>query len=293
VAPDHQRLRAGSSPGAGGRRWRGASRLTPTRSLVGEDCERDLLGVRLAPESEWAPRPRKFAHRINRRQTDVTSRLTEGFLEALQEFVDNFTYLGVFAVLVLGSLGVPIPEEMPIIAAAVLSHEGVVRWWLALPVCLLGVLSGDMVLYWVGRHWGEQLLNWRLVRLVLSPAREQWLKAAYRRHALKTIVTARHVMGFRAAAFLTAGSAGVPFWKFVVADAGAAVIGVPLAFGLAYFFTDQIKAIMADVHRAERWLGLAGLLAFAAVLVVGVWRWHRRLEKERRDAEASEQHSPP
>jgi len=71
-------------------------------------------------------------------------------------------------------------------------------------------------------------------------------------------------MGLRAAAFLTAGSASVPFWKFVVADVGAALFGVPLAFGLAYFFTDQIKAIMADVHRAERWLGLAGLLALAA-----------------------------
>ena len=90
-------------------------------------------------------------------------------------------------------------------------------------------------------------------------------------------------MGLRAAAFLTAGSASVPFWKFVVADAGAAVLGVPLAFGLAYFFTDQIKAIMADVHRAERWLGLAGLLALAAMLVVGVWRWHRRVGKERLD----------
>jgi membrane protein DedA with SNARE-associated domain len=74
-------------------------------------------------------------------------------VEALQEFVDNFTYLGIFAVLLLGSLGVPIPEEMPILAAAVLSHDGIVRWWLALPVCLLGVLSGDMVLYWVGRHF--------------------------------------------------------------------------------------------------------------------------------------------
>jgi hypothetical protein len=54
---------------------------------------------------------------------------------------------------------------------------------------------------------------------------------------------------------------------------------------LAYFFTDQIKAIMADVHRAERWLGLAGLLALAAMLVVGVWRWHRRVGKERLDEE--------
>jgi membrane protein DedA with SNARE-associated domain len=207
----------------------------------------------------------------------------EASLEALQEFVNNFTYLGVFAILLLGSLGVPIPEEMPIIAAAVMSHEGIVRWWLALPVCLLGVLSGDMVLYWVGRRWSERVLHWRLVRLVLSPAREQWLKAAYRRHALKTVVTARHIMGLRAAAFLTAGSARVPFWKFVVADAGAALVGVPLVFGLAYFFTDQIKAITANVHRGERWLGLASLLALLTLLVVGVWRWRRRLGKERRD----------
>ena len=71
-------------------------------------------------------------------------------MEALQDFFDNFTHLAVFAVLLLGSLGVPIPEEMPIIAAAVLSHEDIVRWWLALPICLLGVLSGDVVLYWLG-----------------------------------------------------------------------------------------------------------------------------------------------
>jgi membrane protein DedA with SNARE-associated domain len=210
----------------------------------------------------------------------------------LQGFVDHFTYFGILAVLLLGSLGVPIPEEMPIIAAAVLSHGAITRWWLALPVCFLGVLTGDVALYWIGRHWGEQVLNWRAVRLVLTLDREQWLKAAYRRHALKTVVTARHVMGLRAAAFLTAGIARVPFWKFIVADAGAAMLSVPLCFGLAYFFTDQITAIVADVHRAERWLALAGLLVLAAMLGVAVWRWNRRVIKARLDQEGAEGHSP-
>jgi len=77
----------------------------------------------------------------------------------------------------------------------------------------------------------------------------------------------------------------VPFWKFMVADVGAALVSVPLMFGLAYFFTDQIEAIMADVRRAERWLGLAGLLALATILGVGVWRWHRRVVKEPLDEE--------
>ena len=195
--------------------------------------------------------------------------------------------------LLLGSLGVPIPEEMPIIAAAVLSHEGIVRWWLALPVCLLGVLSGDMVLYWVGRHWGEQVLNWRVVRLVLSPAREQWLEGR-----VSTACTedgrhgaARHGAPRRRVS--DRGHCARAVWKFVVADAGAAVLGVPLVFGLAYFFTDQIKAIMADVHRAERWLGLVVLLALATILAVGMWRWYRRIGTERLDEEPAEGHPPP
>jgi membrane protein DedA with SNARE-associated domain len=198
----------------------------------------------------------------------------------LQEFVDRFTYLGILAALLLGSLGVPIPEEMPIVAAGILSHAGLARWWLALPVCVLGVLAGDMVLYWTGRRWGERVLNWRVVRWVLSPPRAEWLKAAYREHAMKTVAMARHVTGLRAPAFLTAGIVRVPFWKFILADAGAAVVSVPLAFGLAYFFTHEIGAILADVHRVERWLALAALIVLTGGLVVHVVRWNRRAPKD-------------
>jgi len=199
----------------------------------------------------------------------------------LQELLQRFTYLGILVTLLLGSLGVPIPEEMPIVAAGILSHEGLARWWLALPVCVLGVLSGDTVLYWAGRRWGERVLGWRVVRRVLTPPRAEWLETAYREHAMKTVAMARHVTGLRAAAFLTAGIARVPFWKFILADAAAAAVSVPLAFGLAYFFTHQIGAILADVHRVERWLALAGLVAVAGALVVYAARWNRRVPKTR------------
>jgi len=50
---------------------------------------------------------------------------------------------------------VPIPEELPILSAGVLSHEGVARWWIALPVCLVGVLAGDAVLHSVAATLAE------------------------------------------------------------------------------------------------------------------------------------------
>jgi membrane protein DedA with SNARE-associated domain len=194
----------------------------------------------------------------------------------VQTFIEDFTHLGIFLILFAAGLGVPIPEEVPVLAAGVLAHEGVIRWWIALPVCIAGVLSGDIALYWIGHHWGERILDWRLVRYVLTREREERLMNAYRRHGVKIVFTARHVMGLRAAAFLTAGIAHVPFWKFLLVDTVAALVGVPVGFGIAFLFTDQLGRVIADVHRFERWLVLYALVALAAWLAFLGWRQNRK-----------------
>jgi membrane protein DedA with SNARE-associated domain len=205
------------------------------------------------------------------------------------EFIAEFTYAGLFLVLFAAGLGVPIPEELPILTAGVLAHEEVIRWWVALPLCVLGVLSGDMVLYWVGFHWSERILDWWVVRRILSREREEQLKASYRRHGVKIVFAARHVMGLRAAAFLTAGIAHVSFWKFLLVDAVAALISVPLGFGAAFLFTDQLERVMSDVRHVERWLLL---LALAAVAVGIAWAAFRKARREVEGTDASSPRSP-
>jgi membrane protein DedA with SNARE-associated domain len=56
-------------------------------------------------------------------------------------------------------------------------------------------------------------------------------------------------------------------------------VSVPFVFALAYFFTDQIGGILADVHRVERWLALAALIALTGGVVVYVVRSNRRVSK--------------
>ena len=55
----------------------------------------------------------------------------------------------------------------------------------------------------------------------------------------------------------------------------AALVSVSFAFGLAYFFTDQVVELMADVRRIERWLILLALMAVAAWIAVIAWRRNR------------------
>jgi membrane protein DedA with SNARE-associated domain len=188
------------------------------------------------------------------------------------DLIERFTYLGIFLVLFVAGLGVPIPEEAPILAAGILAHQTVIRWWLGLLVCFAGVMSGDIVLYWIGHHWGEHIMEWRLMRFVLTPRREKVLIEKYHRHGIKIVFTARFVAGFRAAAFLTAGIVKIPFWKFVLVDGVAALIGVPLGFGVAYLFADQLPAILHGVHRVERLLTLAVMIVVAAVIAFAAYR---------------------
>jgi membrane protein DedA with SNARE-associated domain len=79
-------------------------------------------------------------------------------------------------------------------------------------------------------------------------------------------------MGLRAAAFLTAGIARVPFWKFLAFDTIAALVSVPFGFFLAFLFADQVEQVLADVHRIERWLALAVLVVVAVWVTIAVRR---------------------
>lgn len=189
----------------------------------------------------------------------------------VQAWIAHSPYLGIVGALVLGGLGVPIPEEAVILAAGVLAYQEVVRWWVALPLCLVGVLVGDCLLYWAGRRWGDRVLQCRPFRWLLTPERLERLEAAYRRRGVVIVVGARHIIGLRAAAMIGAGVVRVPFGTFVITDLVAAMPGVGLGFGLAFFFTHHVEALVREMHRVERWL-----LVVLLLVVVSWLLWRRR-----------------
>jgi membrane protein DedA with SNARE-associated domain len=198
----------------------------------------------------------------------------------LDRLITASPYAGLYLALCLGGVGFPIPEEVPVLTAGVLAHRGVVRWWLALLVCIAGVVTGDLVLYLTGRRWGERALDLRLVRRFLDVERRRALEAAYRRYGMLIVFAARHVIGLRAAAFVMAGVVRLPFWKFALADGVAIAYGIPLNFAIAYFFSEHLHAILADLRRVESWIALVLLAGGAAWLSVVLWRRSHRLLAE-------------
>jgi len=175
----------------------------------------------------------------------------------IQAWIEHFSYLGIFGALIPGGLGVPIPEEAVIIAAGVLAHQEVVRWWLAFPLCFVGVLAGDCLLYWAGHRWGDRVVQSRSFRWLLTEQRLERLKAAYRRRGVVILVGARHMMGLRAAAMIGAGIVRVPFWKFLITDLAAAIpgVGVGSAWPFSSRATSRICSPGCTTPSAGGWWG--------------------------------------
>jgi membrane protein DedA with SNARE-associated domain len=169
--------------------------------------------------------------------------------EVTELLVAHLGYLGIALILVLGGLGLPIPEEAPIILAAVLSRNGRMLVPLAFSTCLAGVLLGDFVVYFLGYYHGEKVLSLPVTRRLLTRAREAQIKGYFHRHGFKILVFGRFAVGFRTAAYLTAGILQLPPLKLFLTDLVAASLSTLLMFGLGYAFAQQIQSGIKEVQQ--------------------------------------------
>lgn len=190
-----------------------------------------------------------------------------------EDLIHQLGYLGIVLVLVLGGLGLPMPEEAPIILAAVLSKKESLWWPLALGACFAGVLLGDFVVYFLGFFYGERVLRFRLTRKFLTRAREAQIKGYFHRHGFKILILGRFAVGFRTAAYLTAGILRLPPLRLFLTDLVAASMSTLLMFYLGWRFAGFIEAGMQE---AKPWIFVA---VIAAVMGWLLWRYYHALRR--------------
>jgi membrane protein DedA with SNARE-associated domain len=135
-----------------------------------------------------------------------------------------------------------------VILAAILSRKGTMWWPAAVSSCLFGVLLGDFVVYGLGYFYGEKVLAFRLTRKFLTKPREAQIKGYFHRHGIKILIAGRFVVGFRTAAYLTAGILRLPPLRMLLADVFAASLTTSLVFGLGYWFARWIETGLREIQ---------------------------------------------
>jgi membrane protein DedA with SNARE-associated domain len=195
----------------------------------------------------------------------------------LQDLLAHFTYAALLALLVAGGVGVPVPEELVQLTAGYLARRGILSLLPAIGVAWVGIVVGDFLLFRLGRSQGPRILESRHVARVLTPRRRAFIEGHFARHAVLTIVVARHASGLRLPVFALAGASGVGSVRFLLADGLSALASVPLVVGAGWYFAGHVE----ELKREMRWIELA--LAVTVVVVAGAWVALAR-RRERRQA---------
>lgn len=199
----------------------------------------------------------------------------EWLLEHLSSLTPESVYATLAGILLLCGLGVPIPEDISLITAGYVAHLGVINVHNALGVCLIAVLAGDTMAFFLGRYFGARALESRAFKRIFTPRKQLRVRAYFRKYGSKVIFIGRFLPGLRFSIFFSAGTLKVRPAVFLVYDTFAAIVSVPALVYLAWIFGDHIDAVIAWARRSGYGILLVVTVA-AALIVVRAMRKQRR-----------------
>ena len=189
-----------------------------------------------------------------------------------QHLVGQYGYAAIAMIVMLESAGVPMPGETVLISAAVYAgtrHALDIRWVIA--AAAGGAILGDNIGFWVGREFGEPLLE-KWGHLIGLDARKRLLgRYLFARYGGLIVFFGRFVALLRALAALLAGANGLAPWRFFAFNAAGGIVWATM-FGLGGYL------LGAGIHRIAGPVGWALLIA---ALIAGfvLWRYYKKHEE--------------
>jgi len=173
----------------------------------------------------------------------------------VSEFVAHWGYLAIFVIVVLGNVGLPVPEESALLAGGYLVWRGDLMWSGVLTVGIVSAVAGDNVGYWIGRRYGPRVLD-GLRRLVgITPQRFQSMRTFMVRWGPLGVFVARFIPGLRFLAGPLAGSVGLRFTAFITANVLGAVVYVPVivtaGFAVGYGAGTHVERVLRTLGPVE------------------------------------------
>ncbi len=189
-------------------------------------------------------------------------------LAVLVHIPQNLGYPVLFGLVMVESMGIPVPGETSIILAGLAANQGSLSIELVILVAAAAAIIGDNIGFEVGRRGGRVLLE---KPGPFERQRRQMLAVAdpfFARHGPKAVFFGRWIAGLRVWAALFAGTSEMRWRTFFIWNA-AGGIGWATSVALAAYFGG--KAVEQTVAK----VGLYGGIAVAVVLV-GLLLLHRR-----------------
>ena len=166
----------------------------------------------------------------------------------LSEVVVRHGYWVVAAAIGVESMGIPVPGETMLVAAAIYAgatHKLDIGTVIA--AAIAGAIIGDGIGFLIGRRFGHRLLLRYGKKIGMTPARIKLGQYLFLRFGGTVVFFGRFIALLRALAALLAGINCMPWPRFLLFNAAGAVVWAGSYGMLAYLFGEKVEAVTRPV----------------------------------------------
>lgn len=185
----------------------------------------------------------------------------------VQEWLETVPAVSIYAlvgvVIGLESLGIPLPGEIVLVSAALLSSQHGELDPVVLGICATaGAIIGDSIGYAIGRKGGRPLLAWleRKFPKHFSAANVASAERSFQKWGMWAVFFGRFVALLRIFAGPLAGVLRMPYWKFLIANVLGGIVWAGGTTAVIYY----IGVV------AEDWLKRFSYFGLAIAVLIGV-----------------------
>jgi len=200
-------------------------------------------------------------------------------LDRVQDWIGRGGYYVLFALLFSCGLGVPLPEDVPLILAGYFIAIGKMHLAIAAVVAWCGIIGGDLVLYHLGKKFGLEITRLPLIGKHVTRQRIEWVEHKFEKWGIWVVAVGRLFAGVRGAMVVASGAIRYNLIKFVIADGLAAVVSGGLFMGLGYWAGKKLGDLnhLREIIKHYEDRILIGAIVAAVIFVIYLW-WRRRHE---------------
>ncbi len=185
----------------------------------------------------------------------------------VDHLISSFGYLAVFAIVGLESVGIPLPGETVLIAAATYAATtGHLNIWVIFAAAAAGAIIGDNIGYWIGNKGGYKLARKYGPKIRLDERKLKVGRYIFDRHGGKVVFFGRFVSVLRTFAAFLAGTVRMSWPRFLVYNAfGGIVWSAIYSFGF-YAAGNTLKKLSGPFNYVA--IGIAVVVVVVVFLVV-------------------------
>jgi len=182
------------------------------------------------------------------------------------DFLVRHGYSVLFVLVFAEQIGLPLPAVPVLLAAGALAGAGQMNFAAALVLGVAASAVADTIWYEIGRRRGAKVLN-LLCKISLEPdSCVRRTEGMFAKHGARSLLVAKFVPGLNTVAPPLAGIFHMRLTRFLLFDAGGALLWAGGFMGLGWLFSDQIEWLAEHALSLGSWLLVLILAALAAYI---------------------------